>query len=115
MLFRFRPDAPIDPTWFLNFLKKRPDLQFLPPTTLRLDMRGPSVSPSAAARTRDRAGHAARPHGVSWWTARATAGAVTAGFSRDEILREAASDPLAAGGIFDRVADVLEVLTASQG
>ena len=117
VLFRFRPDAPIDPTWLLNLLRKRPDLQFLPPTTLRLDMRGPSVSPSAATRTREstaRSGHAAQRPGVSWWTARATTGAVTSGFSKDEILREAASDPLAAGGIFDRVADVLETLATSQ-
>ena len=48
----------------------------------------------------------------SWWTARATAGQVTSGFSRDEILRPAKEDPRAEGGVFTRVAALLRELSA---
>jgi len=48
----------------------------------------------------------------SWWTARATAGEVTGGFSRDEILRPAREDPRAEGGVFTRVSGLLRELSA---
>jgi hypothetical protein len=44
---------------------------------------------------------------LSWWTVRATAGEVTAGFSKDEILKPVAEDPRAPGGLFDRVGSLL--------
>ena len=43
----------------------------------------------------------------SWWTARATAGTVTAGFTKDEILRPPKEDPRAAGGLFERLGGFL--------
>ena len=46
----------------------------------------------------------------SWWTARATAGEVTAGFTKDEILRPAKEDPRAEGGVFNRVSGLLRDL-----
>ena len=46
----------------------------------------------------------------SWWTARATAGEVKAGFSREEILKPAAEDPRAEGGVFSRVSGLLRDL-----
>ena len=46
----------------------------------------------------------------SWWTARATAGAVTPGFTKAEILKPPKENPLAEGGLFDRVGSLLEAL-----
>jgi hypothetical protein len=51
--------------------------------------------------------------GGSWWAARAQAGAVTAGFSRDEIMRPAREDPRSESGVFTRVGRLLREL--SQG
>jgi transcription-repair coupling factor (superfamily II helicase) len=44
---------------------------------------------------------------VSWWTVRAKAGEVTAGFSKEEILKPAVEDPRAPGGLFDRIGGLL--------
>jgi len=52
---------------------------------------------------------------ASWWTSRATAGAVTPGFSRDQILKPAAIDPRAPGGIFERVSGLLQDLSKAAG
>jgi hypothetical protein len=51
-----------------------------------------------------------RPSGASWWTARATTGAVTPGFTKAEILKPPKENPLAEGGLFDRVGNLLEDL-----
>jgi hypothetical protein len=51
-----------------------------------------------------------RSSSPSWWTARATTGAVTPGFSKAEILKPPKEDPLAEGGLFDRVGGLLEEL-----
>jgi hypothetical protein len=47
----------------------------------------------------------------SWWTTRATAGEVTAGFSKEEILKPVAEDPRAENGVFARVTDLLRELS----
>jgi hypothetical protein len=52
--------------------------------------------------------------GQSWWTARATAGEVKAGFSKEEILRPPKEDPNAPGGVFTRVRGLLSELTGLQ-
>jgi hypothetical protein len=41
---------------------------------------------------------------------RATAGEVTPGFSKQEILKPVSEDPRAPGGLFDRVGGLLEAL-----
>jgi hypothetical protein len=46
----------------------------------------------------------------SWWTARATTGAVTPGFTKAEILRPPKENPLVEGGLFDRIGGLLEEL-----
>jgi hypothetical protein len=48
----------------------------------------------------------------SWWTARARAGEVTAGFTRDQILRPAREDPRGEGGLFSRVGGLLRELSS---
>jgi len=97
VVLRFRPEAKLDPTWLFKIVQERKDLQLTPPATLRLDMK--VAGRPAAGRSR------------SWWTARATAGEVTGGFSRDEILRPAAEDPRAEGGVFSRVSGLLRDLS----
>jgi hypothetical protein len=44
---------------------------------------------------------------ASWWTARATAGEVTPGFTKAEMTRPAREDPRAASGVFTKVGGLL--------
>ncbi len=46
----------------------------------------------------------------SWWTARARAGEVTAGFTKAEILKQKKDDPRAPGGVFEQVGGLLSEL-----
>ena len=48
--------------------------------------------------------------GQSWWTARATTGEVTPGFTKGEILRKPDVDPRAEGGMFARLEGLLRAL-----
>jgi len=59
-------------------------------------------------------GKARQSTGASWWTARATAGEVRAGFTKEEILRPPKEDPTAPGGVFTRVRGLLGELTGIQ-
>jgi transcription-repair coupling factor (superfamily II helicase) len=103
VVLKFRPEARLDPAWLFKIVQQRKDLQLVPPATLRLDMR---------VKDAPRAGRSAGgPQGKSWWTARATAGEVTGGFSKDEILRPAKEDPRAEGGVFSRVSGLLRDLS----
>jgi transcription-repair coupling factor (superfamily II helicase) len=104
VVLKFRPEAKLDPTWLFKIVQDRKDLQLTPPATLKLDMR---IAPDASRATR--VPRAAQ--GRSWWTARATAGEVTGGFSKDEILRPAKEDPRAEGGVFSRVSGLLRDLS----
>ena len=52
--------------------------------------------------------------GASWWTARATAGEVTAGFTKEEILKPPKEDPSAPGGVFTKVRGLLAELAGIQ-
>jgi transcription-repair coupling factor (superfamily II helicase) len=114
VVLKFRPEAKVDPTWLFRVVQGRKDVQLSPPATLKLDMRA-----SAEVRQQQRSARTlpggtkviAAPAKASWWTARATAGAVTAGFSRDEILKPAKEDPQAEGGVFSRVAALLRELS----
>jgi transcription-repair coupling factor (superfamily II helicase) len=113
VVLKFRPDARLDPQWLFRAVQERGDLQLLPPATLRLDLRAASV-PHRTAVPGGRA-RGASPHAVSagsWWTARARAGAVAPGFTKDEILRPAREDPRAEGGVFMRVAGLLRELSS---
>jgi hypothetical protein len=49
--------------------------------------------------------------GGSWWAARAQAGEVKSGFTKDEIMRPATEDPRAEGGLFVRVSGLLRQLS----
>ena len=97
VVIRFRLEARLDPTWLFKIVQERRDVQLTPPATLKLDMKV--------------AGAPRSPRKASWWTARATAGEVTSGFSRDEILRPQKEDPRAEGGVFNRVSGLLRDLS----
>jgi transcription-repair coupling factor (superfamily II helicase) len=126
VVFKFRPDAPIDPARLMGLLARRPDVQLVPPGLLKLDVRPTAAtarprpapptsrSPRQTVTTTDRSRGRQEPdrsgQTMSWWTARARAGEVAPGFSKGEMLRRAPEDPLAEGGLFDRVGTFLEML-----
>jgi transcription-repair coupling factor (superfamily II helicase) len=97
VVIKFRPEAKLDPTWLFKIVQERRDVQLTPPATLKLDMKVAGAPRSARK--------------ASWWTARATAGEVTSGFSREEILRPQKEDPRAEGGVFSRVSGLLRDLS----
>jgi transcription-repair coupling factor (superfamily II helicase) len=122
VVLKFRPEAKMDPAWLYRVVQERGDVRLTPPASLKLDLK---ASPSAAAAlgaTGPVAGHPAklaRPRkggdpvaGGSWWAARARAGEVTSGFSRDEIMRPAREDPRGESGVFTRVGGLLRELSA---
>jgi len=114
VVLKFRPEAKLDPTWLFKVIQERTDVQLTPPATLKLDLRiAGSERPGvhAGGRRAGRLGLSGSAPGKSWWTARATAGEVTAGFSKDAILRPAKEDPRAEGGVFSRVSGLLRDLS----
>ena len=116
VVMKFRDGAqkashPPDPTRVLNILRRRTDVNLIPPSSLRLNLGG--VRPgSDPPQPRGRLGSdpGLTPRKPSWWTARATAGAVTPGFTKAEILKPPKENPLAEGGLFARVGSLLEDL-----
>jgi len=52
--------------------------------------------------------------GGSWWAARAQAGEVKPGFTKDEIMRPAKEDPRSEDGLFVRVSGLLRELSGGQ-
>jgi hypothetical protein len=140
VLFRFRPQTKLDPVQLVGFIQRRSDLMLVPPAGLRLALKGsPTKAPPTPAREQPRtpeAAHAPWPNlgrrpltssdvprttagrkdggdqgrAGSWWTARATAGEVTTGFTKAEILRRETEDPRGPGGVFTRVGDLLRDL-----
>ena len=114
VVVRFRPNASIDGARFVRVVSGWPGATLVPPVSIKLDLDAPpQASPDGRDRARPSPAGRRRPAAESresWWTARARAGEVTAGFSRDEILRRPDGDPRAAGGAFSRVAALLEAL-----
>jgi transcription-repair coupling factor (superfamily II helicase) len=114
VVLKFRPDAKLDPQWLFRVVQERGDLSLVPPGTVKLDLRAATtarrtVATGSTARTKGKADPVAAG---SWWTARAKAGEVTGGFTRDEIMRPAREDPRGEGGVFTRVAGLLRELSA---
>ena len=97
VVFKFRERTKVDLPRLLTLVRSRQDLQLVPPGSLKLDVR--QGAPAAGKGRR------------GWWTARATAGEVTAGFTKAEIQREVPDDPRAEGGLLDRVLSVLVALS----
>jgi transcription-repair coupling factor (superfamily II helicase) len=108
VVIRFRPQTKIDPVRLVTVVHDWPGATLVPPVSLKLDLEAKAGSPEG--RTRPGRPPARRTGGVSWWTARATAGTVEAGFSKAEILRRPEQDPRAEGGLFDRLQTLLDAL-----
>jgi transcription-repair coupling factor (superfamily II helicase) len=98
VVFKFREKTKVDLARLLSLVRGRPDLQLVPPGSLKLDLRQEGAADTARSSR-------------AWWTARATAGEVRAGFSKAELERQAPDDPRAEGGLLDRVLGVLIALT----
>jgi transcription-repair coupling factor (superfamily II helicase) len=97
VVYKFREKTKVDLPRLVNLVRQRPELQLVPPGVLKLDLR------NDAARTGKRTSRA-------WWTARATAGEVTAGFTKAEILKAPPTDARSDAGLLERVLGVLEAL-----
>ncbi len=96
VVLKFRPDAKIDAAALVRMVRTRNDVKLAPPASLKLDLRGarPDVRRSG-----------------SWWTARATAGEVAPGFTREEMTRLPETDPRARDGLFERLGGLLDELS----
>jgi hypothetical protein len=128
----------VDLTQVLALVQERGDLQLVPPSALKLDLKHKALesppAPSASAPRELSREVTAKPASSgrpisplqraaelrkasakiqrkpSWWTARATAGEVTAGFTKAEILKQAPEDPRAPDGVLSKVTELLEEL-----
>jgi transcription-repair coupling factor (superfamily II helicase) len=107
LVVRFRRDARVDPMQLIAYVQKRDEVTLTPPGVLRVDL---DHTKTPAARS-GRAGRPGEHATASWWTKRATAGRVTPGFSKEEMVR---AERRASGGdlgVLDRVAAVLDELS----
>jgi transcription-repair coupling factor (superfamily II helicase) len=122
VVLKFRSDARLDPAVLFRLVKERDDLTLIPPATVKMDLRSAPVAPRpstiapAPARPGSRPGRKGGDPvaGGSWWAARASAGEVTSGFTRQEIMKAAKEDPRAAGGLFGRVGGLLRQLSETE-
>jgi transcription-repair coupling factor (superfamily II helicase) len=120
VVLKFRPDAKLDPAWLFRVVQQRGDVTLIPPATVKLDLNKGRVakppaqavqSPSVSSRPKKGKDPVA---GGSWWAARAQAGEVAPGFTRDEIMRPAKEDPRAEDGVFVRVSGLLRELSGGR-
>ena len=121
VVIKFRQKTKVDLNHVIALVQDRGDLQLVPPNSLKLDLRHrdpgtgnrePERLPQAGSRlpvpgSRKQAKIQRKP---SWWTARATAGEVTPGFTKAEIERKAPEDPRAPDGVLSKVTGLLEEL-----
>jgi transcription-repair coupling factor (superfamily II helicase) len=114
--FREKKTA-VDPVRIIHLVRERDDLSLVPPATLKLNLSAASESgdgrrESGGGSREARGGRAIRrpARTPAWWAARATAGAVTPGFSKAEILKAPTEDPRAPDGVLERVTSLLLVL-----
>jgi transcription-repair coupling factor (superfamily II helicase) len=121
IVIKFRQKTRVDLTHVIALVQERGDLHLVPPNSLKLDLKPKSAlqvladnQRSASAPKGATAGQAGRIPKIqrkpAWWTARATAGEVTRGFSKAEILKQAPEDPRAPDGVLNKVTELLEEL-----
>jgi transcription-repair coupling factor (superfamily II helicase) len=122
VVLKFRTDTRVDPAELVRLVRVRRSLTLLPPSALKLDLRRRDAdeTPAAVPAVGSPAPRAQRPTGMkrpagaspeSWWTTRATAGEVTPGFSRHEILKPAEENPRGPDGVLTRVSELLSELS----
>jgi transcription-repair coupling factor (superfamily II helicase) len=115
VVIKFRPDAKgqrLNLERLIKVIGARGDTTLVPPATIKLDLRTPVIGGVRLKpdTTGAKVPAAKTKPAPSWWTARATAGEVKAGFSKEEILRPPKEDPSAADGVFARVKGLLSDL-----
>jgi transcription-repair coupling factor (superfamily II helicase) len=112
VVIKFRPQARVDPLRLVKIVHEWPGATLVPPVSLKLDLEAPQKSQPAPPEKPVRRRTSSRPDAkeASWWTARATAGTVTGGFTKEEILRKPEADPRAEGGMFSRLESLLRAL-----
>jgi TRCF domain len=114
VVIKFRQTAKIDPMRLVKVVHDRADARLAPPSSLKLDLETAEGAPRTAPPPRSvRRPIGARPStdgAPGWWTARATAGEVRPGFTKEEILRKPEADPRQKGGMFDRLGSLLDAL-----
>jgi transcription-repair coupling factor (superfamily II helicase) len=122
VVIKFRPQARIDPMRLIKVVHEWPGAVLVPPVSLKLDLEAGSPAPLPGTRPGDARirGTGRKPAGLksptgreetSWWTARATSGEVTSGFTKEEILRRPESNPRAEGGMFPRLEALLRAIS----
>ena len=131
VVIKIRPDGQakrLNVERLLKVVGARGDTTLVPPGTIKLDLRAglkPSVTTRPGAPPTVRSPQLPQPPvgtkakarqstGASWWTARATAGEVKAGFTKEEILKPPKEDPGAPGGVFTKVRGLLAELAGLQ-
>ena len=121
VVLKFRQGTKLDPARVFNLVRERGDLTLVPPGTLKLNLAAPRPTAAPAAPSVRPDGRITRSSlskrgkdpvaGGSWWAARAKAGEVTGGFTKDEIMRPATKeDPRSETGVFTRVSGLLRDL-----
>ena len=114
VVIKFRSNARIDGVRLVKVIGGWPGAVLVPPVSVKLDLEAPlatkaSVQAPVQGRGPGGKGRAAPPE-PSWWTARATAGEVKSGFTKEEVLRKPDIDPRAEGGMFSRLMSLFEAL-----
>jgi transcription-repair coupling factor (superfamily II helicase) len=115
LVLTFRPNTPVDAGRLVALVRERADLSLVPPSGLRMNLDRPAAPPpqrpqGAPAGRGPKAGTGRSTQEGSWWTTRAKAGEVTPGFNRETVMRRAAEDPRAEGGVLARVTNLLAAL-----
>jgi transcription-repair coupling factor (superfamily II helicase) len=112
VVIKFRPQAKVDPVRLVKVVHDWPGATLVPPASLKIDLetRQTPVGRPLTGRQTSYKGSPHKSKETSWWTSRATAGTVTSGFSKEEILRRPKQDPRAAGGMFERLEELLLAL-----
>jgi len=115
VVIKFRPKAKVDPLRLIKVVQERPDVTLVPPGSLKLDLEAAVKAPPRATSQPPpgKTGSAGRKddgRATSWWTTRATAGTVAAGFTKEEVLRRPEASPRAPDGMFARLESLLRAL-----
>jgi transcription-repair coupling factor (superfamily II helicase) len=110
-VLKFRPNAKLDPVQLVRVVRDTPGAILSPPASVKLDLELKTAGPApGASQGRGTQAGKANSKTGSWWTARAKAGEVTPGFTKDEILRRPEQNPRVEGGLFDRIQQFLRAL-----
>src|SRR5262245_32865894 len=121
VVLKFRPQAKVDPVRLVALVRQRQELALVPPAALRLNLdmadgsspqfqkRSPSGHQPSGSRSATR-GARRQVTAPSWWTARALAGDVKPGFTKEEMTRPVRENPRAPGGLFEHVGGLLSEL-----